>query len=123
MGFIFAALFAGYSPKITPMAKQKIAASATTPPLSANCIPASAAMVEASRRMHHERKNSDDAPEHAENDRFHEELQQYGAAARADGLADADSRVRSSDGDEHDVHNADAADDEDMFAMPPSRDL
>ena len=43
MGFIFAALFAGYSPKITPMAKQKIAASATTLPLSANCSPASAA--------------------------------------------------------------------------------
>lgn len=36
------------------------------------------------------KKNSDDAPEHAENDRFHQKLQQYGAAVRADGLADAD---------------------------------
>ena len=105
MGFIFAALFAGYSPKITPMAKQKIAAERKLQPgIRRN---GRGKTQDAPRE-----ENPDDAPEHAEHDGFDEELHKDRAAVGADGLSDADFARALRDGDEHDVHNADAADKE-----------
>ena len=52
------------------------------------------------------------AADDAENEGFEEELEQNLAGAGADGFADADFASALRDGDEHDVHNANAADDE-----------
>ena len=49
---------------------------------------------------------------YAKNNRFEEELEKDIAAAGAYGFADADFASTLRDGDEHDVHNANAADDE-----------
>src|SRR5215217_1243276 len=54
----------------------------------------------------------DDATEHAHGDALDEELREHVGAARADGHADADLARPLGHGDEHDVHDPDAADDE-----------
>ena len=52
----------------------------------------------------------EDAAQDREEDRLHEELRRDVGAARPDGLPDADLLRPLGDGDEHDVHDADAAD-------------
>ena len=58
------------------------------------------------------RDDADDAAEQRHGGRFDEELQQDVVAARAERLADADFAGALGDGDEHDVHDDDAADDQ-----------
>ena len=53
-----------------------------------------------------------EATNYAKDNRFEEELEKDIAAAGAYGFADADFASTLRDGDEHDVHNANAADDE-----------
>ena len=53
-----------------------------------------------------------DAAHDAENHGFEEELQKDVAAAGANGFADTDFACAFGDGDEHDIHDADAANDE-----------
>ena len=54
-------------------------------------------------------ENTQTAAHHALHHRLHEKLLQNGAPAGADGLADADLPGALGDGDQHDVHDADAA--------------
>src|ERR1051326_4284361 len=56
--------------------------------------------------------DADAAAEAGKDDRFDEELQQDVAAPRADGLSDADLARPLRHRDEHDVHDADAADEQ-----------
>ena len=56
--------------------------------------------------------DADQPAERTERDGFDEKLQQDVATVRADGHADADLAGALGDADEHDVHDADAADDE-----------
>src|SRR5688500_7402992 len=60
----------------------------------------------------HTEGDAKQAAKNAEGDRFGEKLQQDIVAARADREADADLAGAFGDADEHDVHNADAADEE-----------
>ena len=53
-----------------------------------------------------------DAADAGERDGLDEELEQHLAGAGADGEADADLAGALGDGDEHDVHDADAADEQ-----------
>ncbi len=53
-----------------------------------------------------------DAAEQAEHDGFDQELQQHVAAAGADGQAQADLARPLGDRHQHDVHDADAADEQ-----------
>ncbi len=57
-------------------------------------------------------EDADDAADRAEHDGFKGELQQDGLFGCADRFSDADLASALGDGDEHDVHHADAADDE-----------
>ena len=58
------------------------------------------------------RHHADDTAEQAESDGFDKELKQDVAGLRADGDADADLASALGDADKHDVHDADAADQE-----------
>ena len=53
--------------------------------------------------------DTDDATDGAEGDSFDQELGEDVVALGADGFADADLAGAFGDGDEHDVHHADAA--------------
>ena len=57
-------------------------------------------------------EDADDAADGAEHDGLERELQQDDFFGGADGFSDADLAGALGDGDEHDVHHADAADDE-----------
>ena len=57
-------------------------------------------------------EHADGAAEQAEGDGLDQELQHDVAALRADGDADADLAGALGDAHEHDVHDADAADDQ-----------
>jgi hypothetical protein len=57
-------------------------------------------------------QDADRAAEEAEHDGFDEELEEDGGGSGADGLAEADLAGAFGDGDEHDVHDADATDEE-----------
>ena len=57
------------------------------------------------------REDAQQAAGGTERDGFDQELQEDVPAARADGHADADFARPLGDADEHDVHDADAADD------------
>jgi len=54
--------------------------------------------------------NAKDAPDGAESHSLHRELGKDGSLGRADGFADSDLTSTLGDGNEHDVHDADAAD-------------
>ena len=56
--------------------------------------------------------DADDAADHAQGHRLDQELKQDVAAAGADRHADADLARPLGDADEHDVHDADAADEQ-----------
>ena len=56
-------------------------------------------------------READDAADAGEQDRFDQELPQDVAAAGTDGHADADLARPLGDATQHDVHDADAADD------------
>src|SRR5262245_10790611 len=55
-------------------------------------------------------RDAEGAAGEAEDERLDEELQQHVGAARAEGLAHADLAGALGDRDQHDVHDADAAD-------------
>ena len=56
--------------------------------------------------------DADNATKQAQHDRFHEKLQQHVLAAGADRHPQADLACPLGDRDEHDVHDADAADEQ-----------
>ena len=60
----------------------------------------------------HAAEDAEDAAEQAEGDGLDEELQEDGTALGADGHADTDFPCSFGDADQHDVHDADATDEE-----------
>ena len=70
------------------------------------------ATTETKLRSRQAEHDADDAAHRAERDRFDQELGEDVAAMRADGHADADFARPLGHAHEHDVHDADAADDE-----------
>ncbi len=63
------------------------------------------------------------AGDEGEDQAFEQELREYVAAACAEGFEDADLAGALGDGDEHDVHDADAADGEGHGADDAEEDL
>ena len=111
IGSRFAAFAAGRMPNTTPTTAEKPSASATAhhgvyaggKPGMNDAASAPIAVAE---------READQAAEQAQHERLEQELQQDVMALRADGLADADLARPLRHGHEHDVHDADAADEQ-----------
>ncbi len=109
MGSRRAAWRAGQTPKITPTARLNSTAATTVAGLKTKPQPASWPMP---GRDDEAEDDADEPTEERQGQRLDEELGEDVAAARADGLADADLARPLADRDQHDVHDPDAADDQ-----------
>ena len=106
-GIELAARRAGKKPKITPMAAENRNATTLICGLKRYGTSDHFGKSDGCKRG---QDNADESAERGEHDRLDEELQQHFALERADGQANADLARPLGHRHQHDVHDADAAD-------------